>query len=142
MRVLVVEDEPLIRMLAVDMLEAEGHAVADACSAAAALRLAHQARYDAAVIDLGLPDLPCPPLILSLLAAQPWMGLVISTGRRPDDPQVGAALAAGGERVAAVLGKPWPEGQLQGAVRRAAGLRWRPRLVHPAGREACGLTTT
>ena len=53
MRVLVVEDEPLIRLLAVDILEAAGFAVTDASSVAAALLAAGDERFDAAVIDLG-----------------------------------------------------------------------------------------
>ena len=119
MRVLVVEDETLIRLLATDILEAAGHAVQAAGSAAGAIALAARHRFDAAVVDLGLPDSACPVLLRRLLRAQPWLGLIISTGRQPDDPMVAAAGLAARDRLFAVLCKPWTETALRDAVRRA-----------------------
>lgn len=116
MQVLVVEDEPLIRLLAVDILLAAGHAVSDASSAAGARALVARHRFDTAVIDLGLPDSSCPALLRALLDAQPWLDIVISTGRQPDDPLVAAARRSAGGRVSAVLGKPWTEAGLRDAV--------------------------
>lgn len=119
MRVLVVEDEPLIGFLAEDLLESAGHAVRLAGSAEAALRLAEGQDFEVAVVDLGLPDATGAVLVKGLLAMQPGLRVVLSTGRRPDDPLVAAAMRAGGERIAALLGKPWPEGTLVEAVARA-----------------------
>lgn len=122
MQVLVVEDEALIRLLAADILEAAGCTTISAGTAAEAHRLAARLRFDAAVLDLGLPDRCGAALLGDLLGLQPALGVVISTGHRADDPQVTAARHAGGGRVAAVLGKPWKEGDLVAAVRRAAAL--------------------
>lgn len=119
MRVLVVEDEPLIGFLAEELLEAAGHAVRLAGSAEAALRQATCQAFDVAVVDLGLPDATGAELVAGLLALQPGLPVVLSTGRLPDDPLVAAARRAGGQRVVALLGKPWPEGSLVEAVARA-----------------------
>ena len=56
--VLVVEDEPLVRIVVVEELELQGFAVAEADSATAARRLLADGRGEmaAAVIDVGLPD--------------------------------------------------------------------------------------
>lgn len=129
MRVLVVEDEPLIRLLASDILEASGHVVSDAGSAAAALALAARHRFDVAVVDLGLPDASCPVLLRALLHRQPWLGIVISTGRQPDDPLVVAARRSARNRISAVLGKPWTETALVEAAQRAGCLSWRAGLA-------------
>ncbi|MBX9698798.1 MAG: response regulator, partial [Acetobacteraceae bacterium] len=81
MRVLVVEDEPMIRLLACDILEAEGWSVVGVSTAAAALAAARAEGFDAAVIDLGLPDSSGAALLERLAALRPGLRVVISTGR-------------------------------------------------------------
>jgi DNA-binding response OmpR family regulator len=120
MRVLVIEDEPLIRLLVADILDAAGHATLGVSTAAAALQAARVQRFDVAVMDLGLPDSEGAALVRALGAVQPRLRLVISTGRRPDDPLVVQACREGGDRIAAVLGKPWTDAALLSAVHRAA----------------------
>lgn len=138
MRVLVVEDEPLIGFLAEDLLESAGHAVRLAGSAEAALRLAEGQGFEVAVVDLGLPDATGAVLVTGLLAIQPCLRVVLSTGRRPDDPLVAAAMRAGGDRIAAFIGKPWPEGALAEAVTRAGLDPTRPQQ-RPCGQVADAL---
>jgi len=120
MRVLVVEDESLIAMLAVDLLEQAGHAVTLAGAAAPAIELARSGGFDVAVVDIGLPDATGAAVVRDLLAVQPRLRIVLSSGRLPDDPLVIAARHAGGANVRAQIGKPWPEGALVEAVERAA----------------------
>ncbi|MCC6624118.1 MAG: response regulator transcription factor [Deltaproteobacteria bacterium] len=55
-RVLVVEDDPNLRLVLVDNLEAEGHAVTSAKTLAEARRALELATYDLIVLDLMLPD--------------------------------------------------------------------------------------
>lgn len=81
--VLIVEDEVLVRMFAVDALEEAGFKVEQAASGAEALALAGSIRNDlvAVVIDLGLPDRPGDEVageILSLLNTVP---ILIASGR-------------------------------------------------------------
>jgi hypothetical protein len=63
-RILVVEDEALVRMVAVELLEELGFKVEEAGSAREAVDKLRAARgqVDAAIIDLGLPDSSGPAL--------------------------------------------------------------------------------
>jgi DNA-binding response OmpR family regulator len=56
-RVLVVDDEPQLTSLMRDVLEAAGFEVASAESGAVALELLREARFDAIVSDLRMPDI-------------------------------------------------------------------------------------
>lgn len=119
-RVLVVEDEPLIRLLALDVLESAGCDVVGVATAQDAVAAVQTECFDAAVTDLGLPDSRGAGLVRRLAELRPRLGLVICTGRQPDDPMVTEARAAGADQVVAVLGKPFTDETLIGAVRAAA----------------------
>src|SRR4029450_5277017 len=54
--VLLVEDEPELRQLISDSLEAQGFAVAQAVDGADAIARLHGFIYDALIVDLCLPD--------------------------------------------------------------------------------------
>lgn len=119
-RVLLVEDEPLIRLLAMDVLEAAGCTVVGVSMARDAVAAVQGGgRFDAAVTDLGLPDSQGAGLVRRLAALEPALGLVICTGRQRDDPLVIEACDAARQQVVAVLGKPWSDAALLGAVRAA-----------------------
>jgi CheY-like chemotaxis protein len=83
-RILIVEDEVLVRMFAVDALEDAGFAIAEAGSASEAMRLV-QATGDgpisAVVVDLGLPDRPGDQLAAEMRRALPDLPIVIASGR-------------------------------------------------------------
>ncbi|MCW3474883.1 response regulator [Limobrevibacterium gyesilva] len=81
-RILVVEDEPLIRMVAVDTLRDAGFQVEEAASAAEAMAKVHDGgwRFDAAIIDIGLPDRPGDKLVLEIRATWPDLPIVIASG--------------------------------------------------------------
>lgn len=55
-RVLVVEDEPTVRMLLAKWMERAGYAVATACNGVEGLALARQERYDLVITDLVMPE--------------------------------------------------------------------------------------
>jgi DNA-binding response OmpR family regulator len=81
-RVLVVEDEMLIQMLAVDYLESFGFKADTAGTATDAvkkLRLA-PGGVDAAVVDVGLPDRKGDVLVGELRALDPTLRIVIASG--------------------------------------------------------------
>jgi CheY-like chemotaxis protein len=68
-RVLVVEDELMIRMLLEGMLEDLGHTVAgQAGSIEEALALAKQAEFDVALLDVNLNGKPITPVVAVLAA--------------------------------------------------------------------------
>lgn len=117
-RVLVVEDEPLIRMLAVDILGALGFAVAEAASAAEALAAgpASLGRLHAAMIDLGLPDMPGDELAATLLKQRPDLPVILTSGVDADE-SVGRLRALG---VVRFLEKPYQSKDVQRALEQAA----------------------
>lgn len=112
-RILMVEDEALIRMLTADMLEVLGYDVAEAGTAAEALRIvAADQPLCAALVDLGLPDRSGDDLIHDLRAARPGLPIIVATGR-----DAGALSArTRGLGALTVLEKPYDLPQLEQAL--------------------------
>jgi PAS domain S-box-containing protein len=82
-RLLLVEDEALIQMLAVESLEGAGYTVDTAGSAAEAMNKLKlmPGGMDAAIIDIGLPDCQGDGLVREIRATYPSMPVVIASGR-------------------------------------------------------------
>ena len=80
---LLVEDELLVAMVAVDALEDLGFSVLEASSAARALELAkaHQGGISVAMVDLGLPDRPGEELVCELRDLYPTLPIIIASGK-------------------------------------------------------------
>ncbi len=64
--ILIVEDEPLIRVALQEFLEKRGHACAHACTAEEALELARHLMFDAALLDVSLKDKQVYPVVRAL----------------------------------------------------------------------------
>jgi CheY-like chemotaxis protein len=80
--ILVVEDEPLVRMFAVDALEDAGFRVIQAGTAAEALHALQGAPdVGAALIDIGLPDRPGDQLAAEIHALRADLPIIIASGR-------------------------------------------------------------
>ena len=104
-RVLLVEDEPLIRMLTIDMLEVLGFGAAEAATGAEALAI-DDATLEALaglVIDLGLPDTPGEEVARLLRQRRPDLPVILTTGA--DASHALSGLAGDGPAVA--LEKPY-----------------------------------
>jgi CheY-like chemotaxis protein len=82
-RILIVEDEPLVRMFAVDALEDCGFKVSQAGDAAEALAALSQSNHDlrAVIVDLGLPDRGGDLLATDMRALRADLPIVIASGR-------------------------------------------------------------
>lgn len=109
--VLVVEDEPMIRMLAADMLDVLGWSVLEAGLAEEAVKFAEDAgeRFEAALVDLGLPDRSGEELVGDLRRLRPGLPIIVTTGR--DEHDMDESL-----RDAVVfLGKPYQLSDLEAA---------------------------
>jgi DNA-binding response OmpR family regulator len=114
-RILIVEDEELIQMLLSSQLEDMGFDVEVAGSAAAAMSkvaLLH-GQFDAAIVDLGLPDSQGGTLVRELRAVHPTLPIVISSGYDK------ASLAGqfSGQNSIEFLCKPFTVEQLEAALR-------------------------
>ena len=81
-RILLVEDEVLIQLLATDYLEANGFTVHAAGSATEAMNALGKipGGVDAVVIDMGLPDRRGDALIREMRALYPLLPIVLATG--------------------------------------------------------------
>jgi two-component system NtrC family sensor kinase len=71
LKVLVVDDEPSVRVALQRYLEGRGHVVESTASGADAMVRLRGARYDAVILDLRIPDLPGEQLFHQLRAADP-----------------------------------------------------------------------
>jgi PAS domain S-box-containing protein len=115
LRVLLVEDDPLIRMSTAEMLMDLGHDVIEAEDAPAALALLEGGRFDVMLTDLSLPGLAGDALAAKVLAQHPDLGIIFASGydRLPDR---GGALKG-----AMLLQKPYDESALADALKSLTG---------------------
>lgn len=120
-RILIVEDEVLVRMFAVDALEDEGFNVVESSSAAEALKKL-DATIAAAIIDLGLPDRPGDELATEMRGLREHLPILIASGRSERElkerfasarrigivvkPFTGPMLVAALEKIGVARGKP------------------------------------
>lgn len=82
-RVLLVEDEVLVAMLAADSLVELGFEVVEAGSGAKALEIANAdiGQFAVAIVDLGLPDGPGEAVIEKLKVLRPDLPIIVASGR-------------------------------------------------------------
>ncbi len=92
-RVLVAEDEAIIAMMLANVLEGAGHQVERAEDGQRALDLFAPDRYDIALLDLGMPQLPGDELAREFKKRDPHLATVLLTGWRlgEGDPRRQAA---------------------------------------------------
>ena len=97
LRVLIVEDETLIRWAVAEALTAAGHTVLEAPDAATALRVVDEAPepMDAVVLDLRLPDSSDLSLLAAIRRNTPSSAVVMMTAHgTPEDAAGARALGA------------------------------------------------
>ena len=113
-RILLVEDEVLIQMTAVDQLEELGFRIETAASATEAMNKLKSSigDIDAAIIDVGLPDRKGDVLVAEVRAIYPSMPIVIASGYGEDTLR---SLFRADDRIA-FLSKPYIAGQLRTAL--------------------------
>jgi two-component system response regulator GlrR len=116
-RVLVVEDDPGSRALAVSRLRAEGHHVHAVESAAEALEALGAQAFEAALLDLRLPDSDGLDLFEAIRRAAPGLPIVIMTAHGTPATATQARLAG----ASAFLRKPVGRRELVEAIAAALG---------------------
>ena len=94
-RILVVEDEPVLREQLAERLRADGYAVDAASTGEEGRFLGLEYPVDAAVVDLGLPDIPGDAVIQAWRQAQRAFPVLILTARgRWEDKVAGLEIGA------------------------------------------------
>ena len=110
-RILVVDDEPLVRRAVSRLMQRLGHVVAEAADADSALRLTRDTMFDVAFVDYDMPGGPDGLAVLARLREiMPRCVRVLMTGRT-DFPVVVEAINKG--QVLRVLPKPFHAEQLE-----------------------------
>ena len=113
-RILVVEDEPDVRMLVLDVLQDLGYRASEAPDATAALTLFEVGnRFDLVISDIGLPGVSGRELADRLRVYQPDVGILFITGYAEGALDLRAFLGQGMH----LLSKPFSIDTLGGKVR-------------------------
>ncbi|WP_416357104.1 response regulator [Aureimonas phyllosphaerae] len=111
-KVMLVEDDPMIRALTAEWIEDAGYTVSEFANGGEALRaLRRDGTCHVAVLDLSLPDMRGDDLAQALRALQPDLGLLFATGNVDDL----SAAALEGPRTG-VLRKPYSARDLAEAI--------------------------
>ena len=120
-RILLVEDEAMIRDLSEGVLRRAGHSVTTAADGDRALALAGPADvpFDLVVLDLVLPGRSGSEVYRFLRERQPALPVLLCSGN-PEDDMVDPSMRAG---VAGILRKPYRPAELERAVARALAPR-------------------
>jgi DNA-binding response OmpR family regulator len=128
-RVLIVEDDPTVRMFATEALAAEGFRVEEAATVAEALGKvrAAQGQYDAVLLDTHLPEPGSGALAVELRAMHADLPLLLVTSEA--DGVLRDRVA--GDRRTTLIGRPYNAARLHAALRDLG--------VHGAGRRGTGV---
>lgn len=121
MRLLVVEDEALLRQRLVQGLIREGYVVDDAADGRTGLYHATEFEYDAAIIDLGLPEIDGLALIRHIRESGVNFPILILTARDDWQDKVGGLDAGADDYVVKPFHMPEIMARLNALLRRAAG---------------------
>ena len=111
-RILVIDDEDVIRMLVVEILESAGYDVTSAESAEVALALLEDADFDLVVSDVIMPGLSGLELLEAVRARRASLPVILVTGAGTYDT-LSQALTRG---AAGLVTKPFAHSDLQSAV--------------------------
>jgi two-component system response regulator AtoC len=122
-RVLVVEDELLIRWSIVEMLTGAGHEVIEACDGKAAVRAVMEARepIEVVLLDYRLPDSNDFSLLSTIRALSPESSIILMTACGPE--MTAGAVERGASRV---LSKPFDMHEVGSIVVKASESRLAP----------------
>ena len=114
-KILVADDEPMIRQLVNDMLETEGYDVIEASNGKALCEAISEALPDLVLLDVQMPVMSGFE-VLKVLRNNPAtanLPVVMLTST----PAVVGEQAALGYGVSSYISKPWPANMIQAAVR-------------------------
>lgn len=112
-RILVVDDEQLVRDLTVQVLRRNGYTVVDSGTAQEALDLLDAERFDLVISDVVMPGLSGVELLNEIRDRQPDLPVLLITGGSPDPERTARALDLG---ATAIVYKPFSHAELTNAV--------------------------
>ena len=102
-RILVVEDEQLVREMLIEILQQADHAVTGAADGSMALELVEKQEFDLVISDLHLPGINGMDLLDRVKASHPTLTFIVITGR----PALDKAIQAMKKGAADFISKPF-----------------------------------
>ena len=118
-KVLIIEDDPMIRTAVIRALTEKGYAVAAAHTAMTGLQLAVSERPDVVVLDLGLPDLDGRE-VLRMIRAVSSVPIIVATARSAESDIVRSLDAGADDYVVKPFGAAQLDARIRAVLRRAA----------------------
>lgn len=112
--VLVIDDDAGVRDMLRSILEDAGYSVESVGNGKKAVKTAEKLPFDAALIDINLPDVKGTELLRKLKRLQPRMVKIIITG----NPSVENAVKALNEKSDGFITKPFDPQELLGMIRK------------------------
>ena len=116
MKILVVDDDALVREVTADILSEDGFEVATAPDGDSALALASENEYDVAVVDLEMPGLSGADTVRRLKGLRPENEIIVFAG----SPALGSAIETLRDQVFDYIRKPTGTAALAAVVQLAA----------------------
>jgi two-component system sensor histidine kinase/response regulator len=141
LRILVADDQPVNRLVAVRMLEKQGHSVQAACDGREALAAVTQMPFDLVLMDVQMPEMDGLEATAAIRAAERDLGghiPIIALTAHAMKGDMERCLEAGMD---AYVSKPLSPAQLFEAIERVTGATTAPR-VEANGREAPRVVAT
>jgi two-component system nitrogen regulation response regulator GlnG len=117
-KILIVDDDPSIRLLMAEILKRKGHTAVCAADAEAAVYLANTERPAVAIVDLVMPGTGGMTLIMDSFRKVPGLAVVAMSGRIPMNTDSFSTFSEN-FGVACFLGKPFTVDQVLEAIDRA-----------------------
>ena len=121
MRILVIEDEPILNARLRDWLTKEGYRVEGAQDGENGLYLAQESQFDAAIIDLGLPKLPGIEVIKTLRNEGKTLPILVLTARDRWQYKVEGLEAGADDYLTKPFEPPEMLARVKALLRRAGG---------------------
>lgn len=120
MRILVVDDVPVVRLVIAKALRRAGHEVVEAGEGADALQQVAAGTVDVVVSDIWMPGMNGLDLIETLKQCAPHAGVVAMSGGNPHATMTGTLTDATAVGADVTIMKPIDKDELLAAVDRAA----------------------
>jgi CheY-like chemotaxis protein len=123
-RILVIDDDKLVREMARILLAAQGYDVVLAAGGAAGIEAARSSQFDVAIVDLFMPDIDGLKVMETIRQSAPNLPMIAASGFMFDGtcpPMPNFETMAAEAGAVTTLYKPFRQGALLQAVEQALG---------------------
>ena len=133
MRILLVEDEPVLCEGLLDLLRGAGHDVEAAEDGKRAVELGTESLFDLVVLDLMLPKLDGIEVCRKLRLARPWLPILMLTAKGSEDDKVDGLDAGADDYVTKPFGARELLARIDALLRRANAAPSPPEVLEADG---------